>query len=180
MEVAILREALTRAERRVEELTVLADQDPLVGVLNRRAFVRELTRAVAGHDRHGHKAMLVAMDVDGLRRINDRHGRGAGDAVLAHIGRVVSGHVRTTDAVGRLGADDFGVLLAFADEDGAKRKMERLVAKLAEAPMEWQGQPLPIDARFALRSLSLGGAAEDHLSALACELHESRPADRAA
>lgn len=180
MEVAILREALARAERRVAELTVLADQDPLVGVLNRRAFVRQLTRAVAGHERHGHQAVLVAVDVDGLRDVNETHGRGAGDAVLARIGAVIAGHVRTTDAVGRLGADDFGVLLAFADEAGARRKMERLVAKLEGAPIEWQGQFLPVRVRLALRSIAQGGDAEAQLNALACKMHETRPADRAA
>ena len=51
MEIALLREQLLRAERRVEELTALADRDPLVGVLNRRAFTRETARAVAGRAR---------------------------------------------------------------------------------------------------------------------------------
>ncbi len=179
MEVAILREALARSERRVEELTVLADQDPLVGVLNRRAFVRQLSRAVAGHERHSHRAMLVGIDVDGMRAIKDRYGRAAGDAVLAHIGAVVSAHVRTTDAVGRLGADDFGIVLAFAEE-GARNKMARLVAKISGTPIDWQGKSLRIRARFALRNVAEGGDAEAQLTAVACLLHEGRPVEEGA
>ena len=174
MELAILKEQLVRAERRVEELTALADRDPLVGVLNRRAFTREAARAVAGRARHGHASVLVAVDIEGLGEINERYGKAAGDAALAQVGQTVSGHVRTTDAVGRLCEDEFAVLLAFANEDGAAAKMERLAGRIAREPVEVLGEKVPVRIRFAVAAVEGESGAEDQLALLSVKLHQSK------
>ena len=180
MEVALLKEQLARAERRVEELTALADRDPVVGVLNPRAFTRELARAVAGAARHGHEAALVTLDIDGLKAINARHGRAAGDAALAHVGRIVSGHVRTTDAVGRVRDDEFAVLLAFANEKAAKRKMKRLVAKIAETPLLLRdGSEVAISVRYAVAAVCPKAGATEQLTDLGVRLHKDRSSEAA-
>ena len=176
MEIALLREQLARAERRVEELTALADRDPLAGVLNRRAFTRETARAVAGRARHGHESVLVAVDVEGLKGINDAHGRGAGDAVLAHVGQVLAAHVRTTDAVGRLCADEFAVLLAFAGAEAAERKMERLARRVAEEPVTIAGTRIAVPIRFAVAAVDPASGAEDQLALLSVTLHQKKSA----
>ena len=177
MEVALLKEQLARAERRVEELTALADRDPVVGVLNPRAFTRELARAVAGAARHGHEAALVTLDIDALKAINAKHGRAAGDAALAHVGRLVSGHVRTTDAVGRVRDDEFAVLLAFADEKGAARKMQRLAAKIAETPVLLRdGAEVAVTVRYAVARVCPKTGATEQLTDLGVRLHRAREA----
>jgi diguanylate cyclase (GGDEF)-like protein len=170
MEIAILKDQLGRAERRCEELTALADKDPLTDVLNKRAFVREVSRAAAGFRRHGHAAMLVVVDVTGLGEMNAQHGDAAGDAALRHLGMGLFGHVRDTDAVGRIGMDEFGVLLAFADEAGAQRKITRLIAKIAETPVAGTKAPIRVQARFAAAPLC---ADEPHqqIDALRAALH---------
>lgn len=154
MEIAILKDQLARAERRCEQLTALADKDPLTDVLNKRAFAREVFRAAAGLKRHGHAAMLVMVDLTGLREINAQHGDAAGDAALRHLGMGLYGHVRETDAVGRIGMDEFGVLLAFADEAGAQRKITRLIAKIADTPVAGTAAPITVQARFAAAALN--------------------------
>ena len=174
MEIALLREQLARAERRVEELTALADRDPLVGVLNRRAFTRETARAIAGRARHGHDSVLVAVDVEGLKRINDAHGRGAGDAVLAHVGQVLAAHVRTTDAVGRLCADEFAVLLAFADAEAAERKMHRLARRIADEPVIIADTAITVPIRYAVAAIDPSAGAEDQLALLSVTLHQKK------
>ena len=177
MEVALLKEQLARAERRVEELTALADRDPLVGVLNPRAFTRELARAVAGAARHGHEASLVALDIEALKAINERHGRAAGDAALAHVGRIVSGHVRTTDAVGRVRDDEFAVLLAFADERGAQAKMKRLAQKIADTPIPMRdGSEVVVTVRYAVAAVCPKMGATEQLTDLGLRLHEEKAA----
>ena len=177
MEVALLKEQLLRAERRVEELTALADRDPLVGVLNPRAFTRELARAIAGAARHGHNAALVAVDIAGLSDVNLRYGRAAGDAALAHVGRVISGHVRTTDAVGRLRADEFAVLLAFAEADGAQAKMGRLAEKIAETPIPTRrGEDFQVRVRFAVADVCPKLGATEQMAELSGRLHEAKAA----
>ena len=177
MEVALLKEQLSRAERRVEELTALADRDPLVGVLNPRAFTRELARAVAGAARHGHAASIVALDIEALKAINARHGRAAGDAALAHVGRIVSGHVRTTDAVGRVRDDEFGVLLAFANAKGATAKMARLAAKIEGTPVTLRdGTEVVVRVRYAVAEVDPKLGATEQLTDLGVRLHQSKAA----
>lgn len=177
MEVALLKEQLSRAERRVEELTALADRDPLVGVLNPRAFTRELARAVAGAARHGHEASIVALDIEALKAINERYGRAAGDAALAHVGRIVSGHVRTTDAVGRVRDDEFGVLLAFANAQGAGAKMARLATKIERTPVVLRdGTEVVVRVRFAVAEVDPKLGATEQLTDLGVALHQSKAA----
>lgn len=177
MEVALLKEQLARAERRVEELTALADRDPLVGVLNPRAFTREVARAIAGSARHGHVASLVSIDIDGLKTINMKHGRAAGDAALAHVGRVVSAHVRTTDAVGRMRGGEFSILLAFADGKSAQGKMARLAAKIAETPLVLRdGSDIAVSVRFSVAEVCAKLGASEQITQLGMTLHEEKAA----
>lgn len=175
MENALLKEQLIRAERRVEELTALADRDPLVGVLNPRAFTRELARAIAGTARHGHDAALITLDIEGLKAINVKHGRAAGDAALAHVGRIVSGHVRTTDAVGRVRDDEFALLLAFANDEAACKKMTRLAAKIAATPIPLRdGTEVSVSVRFAAADVCPKMGATEQLTDLSTRLRQEK------
>ena len=81
-EVARLEAELAAMRARVAELETHAESDPLTGVMNRRGFERELTRAGAYVRRYGGNAALVYLDLDGFKPVNDRHGHAAGDAVL--------------------------------------------------------------------------------------------------
>jgi len=97
---------------RVIELERAADTDPLVPVFNRRAFMRELSRAQAVNARYDIPSSLIFFDLNGFKRINDRFGHGIGDDLLRKIGTVIVSGVRSCDLVARLGGDEFGVLQA--------------------------------------------------------------------
>ncbi len=125
-EVASLRRELAAARERMGELEELARTDPLTGVLNRRAFVAELDRALAIVQRYGHPASLVFIDLDNLKKINDRHGHAAGDAALAHAAALIGGNIRATDAFGRLGGDEFAIILTNTPKDVAIEKAAAL------------------------------------------------------
>ena len=117
--------------------------------------------------------MLVTLDVDGLGAIDERHGAAACEAVVSHLGGTLITQVRSTDAVGRLGGAEFALLLAFADEDGANRKMRKLSAKLSELPFRWNGQGLEVGIRYAMRPVG-ADEAEAQIALATAGLHASR------
>lgn len=137
-EIQGLRAELERMRGRVNELEDLADADPLVSIYNRRAFVRELTRALAMAERYDAPASLIFADVNNLKMVNDRHGHAAGDAALLHVADVLSKNVRRSDAVGRLGGDEFGVLLVQTTQDMAKEKAASLAELVKAEPVVWR------------------------------------------
>jgi len=145
-EVDRMRRESEAQERRIAYLERLADEDPLAPVLNRRAFVRELSRMVAYAERYGALSSVLYFDLDGLKAINDAHGHGAGDAALTHTADLLVRHTRGSDVVGRLGGDEFGVLLIQADEAAALRKAADLARLIAETPVAWSGVSLKVSA----------------------------------
>lgn len=125
-ELARLREELEATRARIRQLEDAVDRDPLVPVLNRRAFERELYRTWSFSRRHGAPASLIYLDVDGLKAVNDTYGHIAGDAVLRHVAKTLIACVRRVDKVGRLGGDEFGILLDRADLEQARRLAESM------------------------------------------------------
>lgn len=104
----------------------LADRDPLVHVFNRRAFLRELHRTMSEVERYKTPAAVLYIDLDGFKALNDGYGHAAGDAVLTHVGRLLMDSVRESDVVGRLGGDEFGVILNRVGVDEARAKAHSL------------------------------------------------------
>ena len=144
-EVDSLRQELRNSQRRLEELEELADMDGLLPLLNRRAFMRELTRIKSFADRYQVQAAMIYFDLDNFKQINDTFGHNAGDAVLSHVAMQLQEHVRTSDVVGRLGGDEFGVILAQADAKQALIKGEKLAKEISSKPFDWQGEQIPIE-----------------------------------
>jgi len=129
-----LKRELVVARARVGELEARADIDPLLDILNRRGFERELKRALSLVKRYGTQAALMFVDLDGFKGINDRYGHGAGDALLKAVARELIGHVRASDVVGRVGGDEFGVIVWRVEEKQAiakARELETLIARVS-------------------------------------------------
>jgi diguanylate cyclase (GGDEF)-like protein len=115
-------------------LQASAETDFLLGILNRRGFERELTRAIAYIKRYHTSAALIVLDVDRLKPINDAFGHGAGDEVLKAIVSVLKAEVRASDVIGRLGGDEFALLLWNLNETEARAKaaaLEQAIDRLA-------------------------------------------------
>ena len=147
-EVARLREELNSGRGRIEHLERLADQDSLVPVYNRRAFVRELTRAISMTERYGAPSTVIYFDVDNMKQINDSHGHPAGDAALRHVAETLLEQVRDSDIVGRLGGDEFGVILYQIDADVAQDKSVQLAQEIAKSPVPFNDHELTISVTF--------------------------------
>lgn len=102
-EVDSMRKDLELAHRKISELEKLADQDSLLSISNRRAFVREMTRMISYSQRYGINSSLVYLDLNDLKVINDTYGHKAGDAALTHLANIIVHNLRDSDIVGRLG-----------------------------------------------------------------------------
>jgi len=155
-EVASLRRELQQTRERLDEAEKTADQDHLLPVLNRRAFVRELTRHMSFASRYGTPASLIYFDLDGFKLVNDTHGHAAGDAVLAHVADLMLASVRDSDSVGRLGGDEFGILLNHASQEQAHKKAAFLAETLNARPTQWQGRAIPIGFSYGAFELQQG------------------------
>lgn len=131
-EIERLRDQLQANNERIEELERLADTDPLTPTMNRRAFVRELRRTAAYIGRYGGEAWVMYLDLDGMKEINDRFGHAAGDQALRELAAVLVDNVRSSDIIGRLGGDEFGVILHHADRDTAQDKASLLVEEISK------------------------------------------------
>jgi len=149
-----LRDELGKARGRIASLERLADEDSLTPVANRRAFVRQLTRMIAFTHRYGVPASVVYFDINNMKQINDAYGHPAGDAALRHIATVLRDNIRSSDIVGRLGGDEFGVILAQTDEEQAHGKAAALAEAIVAAPLRWHGAALPVSAAYGVHAFS--------------------------
>ena len=147
-----LLDEVAQLRRRLAEVELLADRDPLAPVLNRRAFVRELQRTAAFCGRYGAPAGLVFFDLDRFKHVNDTFGHAAGDAVLAHVARLLTDNVRESDVVGRLGGDEFAVILTQADQAAAEAKAAALVALIHREPVSHAGMAIPVRLSAGVRA----------------------------
>jgi diguanylate cyclase (GGDEF)-like protein len=159
-EVDNLRRELQQTRQRLEEVEKTADQDQLLPLLNRRAFVRELTRYIAFTDRYGTPATLIYFDLNGFKAVNDTFGHAGGDAVLAHFASTLQAHVRDSDVVGRLGGDEFGVLLSHANQEQGLKKADLLAETLRSSPTPWNGSFIPTSFSYGAFELKPGDTAD--------------------
>jgi diguanylate cyclase (GGDEF)-like protein/putative nucleotidyltransferase with HDIG domain len=111
----------------------LADRDPLTGLWNRRRFEQDLAQQLERCRRYDERAVLVLMDVDGFKQVNDVLGHLAGDEVLCALGDALTLRLRASDRAARLGGDEFAVLLLDVDEQAVSEVAEQLVAHLCLA-----------------------------------------------
>ena len=137
--------------RRTEKLESLAVTDPLTGLLNRRGFDREMERALATARRHRDIGVLIYIDLDGFKPINDTLGHAAGDEVLKRVAQILTENVREADRVARLGGDEFVVMLTRTEREGGLARAEILDALLNSALVSWEGRMIPVRASFGFQ-----------------------------
>ena len=159
-EIEQLRAALRAAEGKIAELEARADVDPLLDILNRRGFERELARSLAYVRRYGTDATLMVIDLDGFKGVNDRHGHAAGDALLKAVAAALRGKVRASDVVARLGGDEFGVLLWNVDAGRAASKVVELENVIEQVRADHGGVALTVGASAGAVTLSPESSAE--------------------
>jgi diguanylate cyclase (GGDEF)-like protein/PAS domain S-box-containing protein len=139
-----------------DQLRELATCDSLTGAANRRHFYELMHAERERTLRGGHRLSLCLFDVDHFKGINDQHGHIAGDHALSAIARAAKGQLRVNDALGRLGGEEFAILLPNTDQAGALVLAERVRAAVERAVVQ-SGEPA--EERDAIRvTVSLGVA----------------------
>ena len=141
-----LRSQLAQALARIDELEAHADTDFLLDIPNRRGFERELHRSIAYIKRYHANGALIVLDVDRLKPINDTFGHGAGDQVLKAIAAELVRQVRSSDVIGRLGGDEFGLLLWNLSETDAHAKAASLEAAVDRLTFIFRGRTVTTGA----------------------------------
>ncbi len=134
-------------QRDLERLTRL---DGLTGLFNRNTFVDLTRQELLRAQRQGTSTALLLLDLDHFKRINDTYGHPAGDAVLRHVATTALGTVRSTDLVGRLGGEEFIVLLPSTSIDAARRLAEKIRARLEASATQWESTAIPATASIGL------------------------------
>ncbi|MEQ9547662.1 MAG: EAL domain-containing protein [Marinobacter sp.] len=146
-----VREGSMRQAKRVAETTLehMAYYDSLTDLVNRREFERRLVQALDDTHKSGQQHVLLYLDLDQFKIVNDTCGHVAGDHLLKQIGLLLSHQIRSDDTLARLGGDEFGVLLRGCDFIHAQKIAEKLCAEVGEYRFVWHNKPFSV-------SLSIG------------------------
>jgi diguanylate cyclase (GGDEF)-like protein len=130
LELELARQQL---RRRAERAELIAAQDALTGLANRRGWDQILAAEESRCQRYGHPACVLVVDINNLKAINDTQGHAAGDEVLRRCARVLADTSRNSDLVARLGGDEFGVLAVETTAEGGRGTRCQLARALADA-----------------------------------------------
>jgi len=174
-EVEVLRLELQAMGQRLADAERLADRDVLTPLLNRRAFVREVQRAIAQTRRHKTPASVIYFDMDGFKQINDRYGHAGGDTALIGVAERLMAAVREADVVGRIGGDEFAVLLQHADAAAAAAKAVALVQAVADPPLLCDGQEMTVQLSWGVRQVGAVDSAEQALAEADAAMYLRKP-----
>ncbi|GAA0701918.1 hypothetical protein GCM10009104_33990 [Marinobacterium maritimum] len=150
--VTVFRDISERKENE-RKLELLATTDPLTGLCNRRAFIERLHKEQRLSQRLQHESALMMIDFDHFKQINDQYGHQAGDDVLQHFAHMATGCLRETDLLGRLGGEEFALLLPGTDLEGALHLAERIRACLEQHPTRTEDLQIPMTLSIGLTLL---------------------------
>ena len=180
--VADLATVVDITERKALEIELqrLATTDSLTGAANRRSFIDQATVEMARSKRHGFPLALVMMDIDHFKRINDTLGHAMGDAAIREVVLACTQLVRKQDLVGRLGGEEFALLLPQTELEPARLLVERLRETIAAIGLQKGGEPVPgLTASFGVTVLRDEDESVDDLLARADEaLYTAKNAGR--
>jgi len=136
------------------ELRAMATRDPLTGIANRRHFAEMAVREVERARRHGRELTVAMIDLDHFKAVNDTYGHACGDAALRLVVEAVVGELRAADVLGRVGGEEFALLLPETGLVGGADIAERIRQRIAGRPFAWDGKDFEL-------TTSIGVAAWD-------------------
>lgn len=164
MPVALMvAEDITEAHRLSQELQFQATHDSLTGLLNRRAFEHQVEEALDDRRLPPERQALFFLDLDRFKIVNDSCGHAAGDTLLRHVAQCLSQRVRRSDVVGRIGGDEFAVLIKDCSLAEAQRSAEGILKLLAEHPFHWNTETFTVGASIGVASLDVDRPSVDQV-----------------
>lgn len=156
---------LKRTKDNLTELEQLVDVDCLVPIPNRRAFLRRTQWALSMLERYGHPSTILYFDLNDFKSVNDTYGHAAGDLAIRHVSQILSNTMRDSDFIGRIGGDEFAIIMYHATEDAAKKRGEKIAETIAATPFTFNGKPMYINTATGHYALKKGDDPESALSA---------------
>jgi diguanylate cyclase len=152
-----------RTKRTQMAFRILAETDALTGISNRDHFTKRAEQALLDGIKKKEALALVMFDLDNFKSINDRYGHATGDWVLKKVVEVCSPICRKSDAIGRLGGEEFAILLNPCDKDNALRIAERCRESIAAIDTQQTGHSFQITSSFGVNNTLISGYAFDAL-----------------
>jgi len=154
----VIKPFVDARDEALAQISHLAMTDPVTQLANRRLITDHLGNMIASCVRHRDHVAVLLIDLDGFKNVNDRYGHEAGDAVLVEIAKRLKSIVRSEDVVGRLGGDEFIILLQHlgAEETTARESLLRLAEKLismVNVPFAYNNKTIQVGASIGIRLL---------------------------
>jgi diguanylate cyclase (GGDEF)-like protein len=171
--MAAVADQVAIALDRSRQFSSEARTDHLTGLANRREFERIMEREVALAERHARTLSLMMIDLDNLKRINDRQGHRSGDAALRLVAQQLQRVMRTSDICARLGGDEFGVAMPETDLGRAREVASRLRAAVRQASLAARS-PQPIEVSLGLTTWRPGQDWQATYEVVDAELYEDK------
>jgi diguanylate cyclase (GGDEF)-like protein len=159
----VLAEDRRQMEKALDQARKHSLIDELTGLPNRNAFQRQLDAEIGRARRYGFSLALALIDLDDLKRINERYGYAAGDAILHTYAREIMSQFRGYDLVARYAEDEFAVLLPNTQKDGAVRAIDKAQKHAAGTFIQFNGQNLPLPSFSSVLTLYSHGEHPDAL-----------------
>lgn len=174
-----VKQNITERKAQEAQLRQLSITDALTGVENRRGFMVQLERLHARQRRHGHPLSVLMFDLDWFKQVNDRYGHAVGDEVLKHVTQQAGQRLRRSDHLGRLGGEEFAVLLPDTQLDGALAAAQVLCQGVAMHPAMTSAGPVAVTVSVGVSEVNLNDAnPEDALSRADSALYQAKAQGR--
>ncbi len=174
IEIARLRRENRALSIALAEMERVAERDMLTPLFNRRYFLSALHQRIARVERNGERIVLIFVDVDRLKAINDRYGHAAGDFALIEIAERLNAMMRSDDILARIGGDEFGILLDNVGASEARSKLRRLAAAIEQEPCVYDGHPIAVSAAFGMTTIAPGVSSEELLGRADAEMYRAK------
>ncbi|MFK7794890.1 MAG: EAL domain-containing protein [Gammaproteobacteria bacterium] len=146
----IIIKDLSETKRLTSEIQHRASHDSLTGLLNRQEFEYQLEKSIASAAMHDVQHVLCYIDVNQFKIINAQAGHTAGDYILKEVAHFLRSKIRSIDYIGRLGGDEFSVLLVNYSIDNAKRTAQALIDEFQHHRFTWEGQTFELGLSFGI------------------------------
>lgn len=153
-----------RLRKRMEvRLIERATIDFLTGIFNRRAFLANLSKEIRRAYRYGHELSLLYLDIDHFKEVNDEWGHLAGDAVLKMLTVLCAEEIRDVDTLGRMGGEEFGIVLPETSLEPARQVAERIAERVRRNVLPKDGKALTFTVSLGVAQLQPGQSLEDFM-----------------
>jgi diguanylate cyclase (GGDEF)-like protein len=153
----LVKEVIAEQEQTIKQLACVASHDALTGLFNRSMFAERLQQALAQADRHERKLAVLFIDLDGFKRINDMQGHDAGDAILCKLAKRLQKSTREGDTLGRMGGDEFVVLIESYQDETQLLEVARKVLETVAQPFRFRGTTHHVTASIGIATYPQDG-----------------------